>query len=217
MRWAGRGAAGEQMDAKKEETISSLVASGYLRSPRIIAAMRKIRREDFLPEEMKPHAWEDRPLPIGFGQTISAPHMYAIMLEAAQVREGDRVLEVGAGSGYGAALLSFLAGKNGKVYSIELVQKLAAFAKRNIAASGMKATIIEGDGKEGYPEAAPYGRILVTAAAEELPPALEQQLAEGGRLVAPIGSLFQTLFLLEKKNGRLVPSPILPVLFVPLR
>ncbi|MCX8194695.1 MAG: protein-L-isoaspartate O-methyltransferase [Candidatus Micrarchaeota archaeon] len=200
-----------------EEVIQNLISCGYLRSEKVIQAMRKIPRADFLPPEARPYACEDRPLPIGFGQTISAPHMYAIMLEAAQVQEGNKVLEVGAGSGYGAALLSFLAGKKGKVYSIEVVPQLAEFARKNIQKSKMHAVIIEGDGKQGYPEEAPYDRILVTAAAISLPAPLLLQLAEGGRMLAPIGGLFQELVLLEKTKSGILQRSLLPVLFVPLR
>ena len=201
---------------QKEETLASLIAVGYLKSRRVVSAMKAVRREDFLPQEMKPHALEDHPLPIGFEQTISAPHMYAFMLEVAQIRKGDRILEIGAGSGYGAALLSFLAGKKGKVYSVEVVPELALFARQNIAKSGMKATVIEGDGKKGHPAAAPYDEILVTAAAESIPPALVEQLAEGGKMLIPVGRFFQELLLVEKLKSGVKATPLLPVVFVPL-
>ncbi len=202
---------------QQEETLANLISAGYLKTPKIIEAMKKIRRENFLPDEMKLHAWEDHPLPIGFGQTISAPHMYSIMLEAAKIAPGDNVLEVGAGSGYGAALLSFLVGNKGKVYSIELVHELVGLAKKNIAASHMDATVIEGDGKKGHAKAAPYDKILVTAAAESIPPSLAEQLKIGGRLLIPVGRFFQELLLVEKKKSGPEATSILPVVFVPLR
>ena len=200
----------------QEETLAHLVSAGYLKSKRVIEAMKAIRREDFLPEQMKLHAWEDHPLPIGFGQTISAPHMYAFMLEAAQIRQGDKILEIGTGSGYGAALLSCLAGKKGKVYSIEVVHELVGFARSNLATAGLKTTIIEGDGWHGYPAEAPYDKILVTAACESIPAPLVTQLKDNGRMLLPIGRFFQDLLLVEKKAGRTKETPILPVIFVPL-
>ncbi len=201
----------------QEETLAHLVSAGYLKSKRVIHAMEAIRREDFLPEEMKMHAWEDHPLPIGFGQTMSAPHMYAFMAEAANVSQGEKILEVGTGSGYGAALLSFLAGKKGKVCSIELVPELAGFARKNIAKSGMAAEVIEGDGSEGYPRAAPYGKIIVTAACDAVPPQLLAQLKAEGKMLVPVGRFFQDLLLVEKtKEGKIEETRLLPVMFVPL-
>jgi protein-L-isoaspartate(D-aspartate) O-methyltransferase len=200
----------------KEETLSSLILRGYLRSGRVIEAMRAVPREDFVPPGARKYAWEDHPLPIGFGQTISAPHMYAIMLEAAQIREGDRVLEVGAGSGYGAALLSFLAGKKGRVVSVELVPELAKFADANVRKAGLEAEVVAGDGAAGHGKGAPYDRILVTAACGKVPPALVAQLKRGGRMLVPVGSIFQELMLIEKTGAGEKVTPLLPVQFVPL-
>ena len=200
----------------QEETLARLVSGGYLKAERIIEAMRAIRREDFVPLAMRPYAWEDHPLPIGNGQTISAPHMYAIMLETAEIKIGDRVLEIGTGSGYGAALLSFLTGKKGKVYSIEVVHALAGSARKNLARSGLDATIIEADGRQGYPPGAPYDRILVTAASENVPTALVEQLKLGGKMLIPVGKYFQELMLVEKSKSGVDINPILPVVFVPL-
>lgn len=200
----------------QEETLARLVSDGYLKAERIIGAMRVIRRENFVPLAMRPYAWDDRPLPIGNGQTISAPHMYAIMLETAEIKPGYRVLEIGTGSGYGAALLSFLAGKAGKVYSMEIVHALADSARGNLARSGLDATIIEADGRQGYPQGAPYDRILVTASSESVPPALLEQLKVGGKMLIPVGSHFQELMLVEKSKSGVEMKPILSVVFVPL-
>lgn len=200
----------------QEETLARLVSEGYLKAERIIEAMRAIKREDFVPLQMRPYAWEDHPLPIGHGQTISAPHMYAIMLETAGIRPGDRVLEIGAGSGYGAALLSFLAGKKGKVYSMEVVHALADSARKNLARSGLGATVIEADGRQGYPQGAPYDRIMVTASSESVPSALLEQLKVGGKMLIPVGSHFQELMLVEKSKSGVNIKPILSVVFVPL-
>ena len=187
-----------------------------LKSEPIITAMKSIPRENFLPEGMKQFASDDTPLPIGFGQAISAPHMYAYMLEAAQIKPGDRVLEIGAGSGYGAALLSFLTGKKGKVISMEAVPQLAAFAKANIARARMQVEIMEGDGYDGFEKGAPYDKILVTAACDTIPPALLGQLKIGGKLIIPIGGAFQDLILVEKTELGLKTTQLLPVIFVPL-
>ncbi|MCX8174739.1 MAG: protein-L-isoaspartate(D-aspartate) O-methyltransferase [Candidatus Micrarchaeota archaeon] len=202
--------------ASKEQTLSNLILSGYLKSKPVILAMRKLSRELFLPASQRPFAWEDRPLPIGFGQTISAPHMYAFMLEAAQIKPGMRILEIGAGSGYGAALLSLLAGKKGEVISLEIVPELAAFAQDNLKKAGCKAQVVCCDGYEGYPQKAPFDRILVTAACEHMPPALPSQLKLGGKMLIPVGKFFQELLLVEKTQQGIFQKPILPVLFVPL-
>lgn len=202
--------------ASKEETLSALLSRGYLKSKPVISAMGKIRRELFVPENMREFAWDDSPLPIGYGQTISAPHMYAFMLEAAQIRQGDCVLEIGTGSGYGAALLSVLAGRKGKVYSVELVPELAERAKSNLRKAGCHAEVIEGDGYHGHAAKAPYDRILVTAACESVPQPLVSQLKVGGRMLLPVGSLFQDLLLVEKTAAGVRQQPILPVMFVPL-
>ena len=200
----------------KEETLARLVSDGYLKTDRVIEAMRTVKREEFVPLPMRPYSWEYHPLPIGHGQTISAPHMYAIMLENARIGPGDRVLEIGTGSGYGSALISFLAGKKGKVFSLEVVHALADSARKNLARAGLDATIIEADGRQGYPPGAPYDRILVTASSENVPSALLEQLKIGGRMLIPVGSHFQELLLLEKSKTGVDIKPILPVVFVPL-
>ena len=135
--------------------------------------------------------------------------MYAFMLEAAQIRQGDKILEIGTGSGYGAALLSVLAGKKGKVFTVESIPQLAAFAAGNLKKAACKAEVIEGDGYFGYPPAAPYDRILVTAACEEIPPALLNQLKVGGRMLIPVGKFFQNLILVEKAKSGVRQLPIL--------
>jgi len=179
-------------------------------------AMRKVPRELFVPRQLRPSAWSDVPLPIGYGQTISAPHMYAFMLEAARIKEGENILEIGAGSGYGAALLSLLAGKKGKVFSVEVVPQLVRFAQRNLKKAGCAATVIQGDGSEGHPKEAPYDKIIVTAACESIPQPLVEQLKAGGLMLVPVGRFFQNLLLVEKTQSGTRTIPLLPVLFVPL-
>ena len=200
----------------QEETLSHLISQGYLHSPKIIEAMEKIRREDFLPPEMRRFAWDDHPLPIGFGQTISAPHMYAFMLEAANVKPGDNVLEIGTGSGYGAALLSFLCGKKGKVTSIERISGLVEFAEKNLEKCELRADVLQGDGSKGYDKNAPYDKIIVTAACDSIPPALVEQLKTGGKLLIPVGIYFQDLILVEKSGSGIKETALMPVIFVPL-
>jgi protein-L-isoaspartate(D-aspartate) O-methyltransferase len=178
-----------------------------------------VDRGFFVPENEKGFAYYDTAIPIGYGQTISAPAVVAFMLEALDVREGMKVLEVGAGSGYNCALLSVLAGAAGKVVSVERVPELAELARANIAASGIGMGNIEimvGDGSGGYAPEAPYDRIIVTAALPslDLGHPLVAQLGEKGKMVAPVGEYVQDLVLFEKGSGSM--RRILPVMFVPL-
>lgn len=205
-----------------KQLINSFIRSGLLKTPKIISAFRSIKREDFVPFPYRQHAWLDAPLPIGHGATISAPHMYAIMLEAAHLKEGQKVLEIGAGSGYGAALIAYVVGRSGKVYSIERVRELAEFASKNIAYAGIRnAFVIHGDGKLGYAPCAPYARIFVTAeCSHSTLQNLFAQLDEGGILLAPVRQSLEgpaVLRLYCKSDGRILAiSELGPVMFVPL-
>jgi len=183
---------------------------------RVLAAMRSVPRHAFVPEPELDDAYEDHPLPIGCGQTISQPFIVAYMCELARLAPADRVLEVGTGSGYHAAVISRLVAW---VYSVEIVEVLAARAAQTIARLGYdNITVRQGDGYFGWEEEAPFDAIIVTAAAEEIPPPLLRQLAEGGRLVIPVGHpLFtQELVLVEKVDGELQRRDLIPVRFVPL-
>jgi protein-L-isoaspartate(D-aspartate) O-methyltransferase len=185
-------------------------------SARVLEAMAKVPRERFMPDDVRGFAYEDTPLYLGHGQTISAPSMVAIMCDVLDVREGNRVLDVGTGWGYHAALLSVLADQ-GTVYSMERIPELAEDARKILKELGFNnVTVITGDGSEGLPEHAPYDRINVAAAAPQVPPALAEQLAEGGRLVVPVGRYLQELILVEKKNGKIQTSEKGGVAFVPL-
>ena len=180
-------------------------------------AMEKIDRGFFVPEELRNSAYEDRPLPIGHGQTISAPGVVALMCSKLDVREGMTVLEVGTGSGYQTAILAELVGEKGKVITTERVPELVEIAKKNIAKLERKYANIEFiccDGTLGAPELAPYDRISVTAAAPSIPEPLVRQLAQDGKLIVPVGKYFQDLLLYDKKSGAIVN--LLPVVFVPL-
>jgi protein-L-isoaspartate(D-aspartate) O-methyltransferase len=200
--------------------VKELKALGYIVSKEVEEAMLAIPREVFVPEDQRPFAYEDRPLPIGFGQTISAPSVVARMTELLQVRKGQKVLEVGTGSGYQASILAWLVGEKGHVWTIERIPELAARAKGAIESIGLgdRVTVIVGDGSLGYPEAAPYDRVIVTAAAPRPPHSLLSQLSVNGRMVIPIGGRSsQVLTVFEKKGPDSYEEFYdLEVLFVPL-
>ena len=181
----------------------------------VLRAMRAVPRHRFVPERYAPNAYEDRPLPIGYGQTISQPYIVAYMTELIRPRPGQRVLEVGAGSGYQAAVLAEIVDS---VFTIEIVPELAeAVAGRFTALGYDKVTVKQADGYHGWAEHAPFDAIVVTAAAEHVPPPLIEQLKEGGWMIIPVGSPFftQTLMLIEKKDGEVRTRNLIPVRFVP--
>jgi len=183
--------------------------------PRVLEALRSVPRHEFVPREVSHLAYANRPLPIGLGQTISQPFIVALMTDLLQVKPGDRVLEVGTGSGYQAAVLALLARE---VYSIEIVPELARSAAVTLSRLGHAnvATRI-GDGYQGWEEHAPYDGIMVTAAPNHVPPALVAQLKPGGRLVIPVGETFQDLMVIAKAaDGTTTSKRIIPVRFVPL-
>jgi protein-L-isoaspartate(D-aspartate) O-methyltransferase len=181
---------------------------------RVLEAIEAVPREAFVPAQMRDMAWSNRPLPIGENQTISQPLVVARMCELLELRPEDRVLDVGTGSGYHAAVLARLAGH---VFSVERHRSLSAQAARNLDAAGIEnVTLLVGDGSKGYPEEAPYAAINVAAAASGgVPAALEQQLAPGGRLVAPVGDAKQRLMVACRTDG-VEHSELEPVQFVPL-
>jgi len=182
----------------------------------VLEAMSRVPREQFVPSQLRDRAYEDLPLPIGLGQTISAPHMVAIMCDLLDVSPGMKILEVGGGSGYHAAVLAVLVGPEGQVYSVERMPDLAAAARRNLQAAGIdNVTVVEGDGSLGLPEHAPYDRISVAAAAPRIPEPLKEQLRVGGKLILPVGGGSQELILVTRKNGFTVEEKM-GVVFVPL-
>jgi protein-L-isoaspartate(D-aspartate) O-methyltransferase len=211
-----------------EKLIQNLIKEGVLRSPRVIETMRRVPREKFLPENMRYYGAVDTPLPIGFGQTASAPHMVSIMNEALQLDVGSKVLEIGAGSGWHAATIAELIAPKtaprsewGHVYTLEIVQELAEFARKSIMNGGYgdRVSIIHGDGSIGYAEKAPYDRILVTAAAPDVPKPLIDQLKPTGIMLIPVGSLslFQNLIKITKgTDGKTKQENLGGVAFVPL-
>jgi len=200
------------MDARSRMVAEQIAARG-VRAPRVLDALRRVPREVFVPDDQG-SAYEDRPIPIGYGQTISQPYIVGYMTEALQVEPSHRVLEIGTGCGYQTAVLAELAEQ---VYSIEVLAVLAERARRTL--DGLGYTNVEirvGDGHAGWPEQAPFDRILAAAAPPEIPPALLDQLADGGILVIPVGVDNQELRVLQKHADRLELLSTLGVRFVPM-
>ena len=194
--------------------VADQIRARGVRDPRVLAAMARVPREQFVPAELRHEAYADRPLPIGRGQTISQPYIVAYMTEALKLEPAHRVLEVGTGCGYQTAVLAEIARE---VYSIEVIDELAARARGTLDALGYKNVEVRaGDGHDGWPEHAPFDRILVAAAPPEIPPALIQQLVEGGILVIPVGVGEQELRVLQKHGDRIELLATLPVRFVPM-
>jgi len=201
----------------RNDLIKMLMAEKLLRSRRVIKAFEDVPRENFLPDSLKGLAYSDTPLPIPGGQTISAPHMVAVMSEYLDVKANHKILEIGTGSGYQAAILSRMA-LRGKVYTLEVVLELTDFAKKNLA--GYKnVRVFSGDGSIGLPEYVPYDRIIATAGCPGIPRPWMDQLKEGGKIVAPVGGMYeQRLILVEKKDGKILETDLnFPCVFVPLR
>jgi len=182
---------------------------------RTLRAMAKVPREKFVAKELQARAYEDRPLPIGYGQTISQPFIVAFMTQELKPKPTDRILEVGTGSGYQAAVLAELVAE---VYTIEIVKPLAESAEVRLRELGYKNVHVKaGDGYKGWREHAPFDAIIVTAAPDHVPQPLVEQLKEGGRMIIPVGKTFaQELYLLEKRGGVVKQTAVIPVKFVPL-
>jgi protein-L-isoaspartate(D-aspartate) O-methyltransferase len=183
--------------------------------PRVLRAMTKVQRQDFVVKELRARAYEDHPLPIGYGQTISQPFIVAFMTQELKPKPTDRVLEIGTGSGYQAAVLAELVAE---VYTIEIVKPLAQEAEIRLRELGYRTVHVKaGDGYKGWPEHAPFDAIIVTAAPDHVPQPLVEQLKEGGRMIIPVGKTFaQELYLLEKHGGVVKQTAVIPVKFVPL-
>lgn len=203
-------------DADAAHMVESQLRRAGISDTRVLAAMRKVPRHRFVPGDQQAAAYDDRPLPIGFGQTISQPYIVAFMTEALALSPTDVVLEIGTGSGYQAAVLGELARE---VYTIEIVPDLAERARRTLEALAYRHVHVRsGDGYRGWPEHAPFAKIIVTAAPDEVPPALLDQLAMGGTMVVPVGSQsgVQELRVLKQTERGVITERSLPVRFVPM-
>jgi protein-L-isoaspartate(D-aspartate) O-methyltransferase len=211
---AAAGAAEDRLAAARARMVSEQIAARGVKDARVLDAMRTVERHQFVPEAERREAYDDHPLPIGHRQTISQPYIVALMTELAQVGPGERVLEIGTGSGYQAAILSVLAKE---VWTIEIVEPLAREAADRLARLGYRnVTVRAGDGYAGWPEKAPFDAILLTAAPPEIPAPLLAQLAPGGRLVAPVGDFSQDLVVVERTPSGDRTRRVAPVLFVPM-
>ena len=208
--------------ARRKAMVAEILADyrmhgGTAADPRVMEAMGRVPRHEFVPPQLVPRAYENRPLPIGEEQTISQPYIVALMTDLARVGKGARVLEVGTGSGYQAAILADM---GATVFSIEIVASLAKSARERLARLGYRdIEVLTGDGYEGIPSRAPFDAILVTAGASHVPPALVRQLRAGGRIVIPVGDPMgsQELTVVEKAaDGTVSTRRVLPVRFVPL-
>lgn len=203
------------------EKLRKLLVEGlefFVQDDKVLRAMLRVPRHRFVPEYNQRVAYTDSPLEIGHGQTISAPHMVAIMCEILELSEGHKVLEIGAGSGYNAAVMAELVGKTGHIYTVERIESLVDFAKKNLKENGYhNVTVLLENGSMGYPRYAPYDRIVVTCAAPYIPDTLLEQLKPGGIMVIPVGSYFQELIRVKKDSeGKICEEKIGDVIFVPM-
>ncbi len=207
----------EHWDAARRRMVAEQIAGAGrgITNSRVLEVMGKVPRHEFVPESQRAKAYADIPLPIGQGQTISQPYIVAFMTERLDPRKTDRVLEIGTGSGYQAAVLAELVAQ---VYTIEIIEDLSKRATADLKRLGHTNVFTRfGDGYRGWPEAAPFDAIIVTCAPDKIPEPLVQQLKEGGRMIIPVGQAgSQDLVMLKKQGGKLEKKSVLPVLFVPM-
>ena len=201
-----------------QQLINLLIQEGYLKSPAIIKAFKKIDRADFVSPETLNEAYGNYPLPIGLGQTISQPATVAFMLELLQAQAGDKVLDVGSGSGWQTALLAELVGPKGQVIGLEIKDELVKLAQDNLVNYNYQnIKLVKGNGWQGLPDEAPFDKIIIAAAASEVPQALKEQLSESGRLIAPIGQGSQDIVVIDKiSQNRFKETRYPGFVFVPL-
>ncbi|MFH1679967.1 MAG: protein-L-isoaspartate(D-aspartate) O-methyltransferase [Candidatus Eisenbacteria bacterium] len=204
----------ERFEKRRHAMVQKQIEARGVKDPRVLEAMRDVPRHRFVPPDLAGSAYEDYPLPIGYDQTISQPYIVAAMTELLDLEPGEKVLEIGTGSGYQAAVLAEI---TERVFSIEIVPELAEAALRNLRAEGYDSVQVRaGDGYRGWPEEAPFQGIIVTAAPDHVPQPLIDQLDEGGRLVIPVGDVYQELVVLRKENGEIRRRTVIPVRFVPM-
>jgi protein-L-isoaspartate(D-aspartate) O-methyltransferase len=201
-------------DAMRERMIDTQIRARDVHDAAVLQAMRRVPRHVFVPDDVRPFAYDDRPLPIGRGQTISQPYIVAYMTQALQLAPAHKVLEIGTGSGYQAAVLAEIVSD---VYSIEIVPELAETARRTLAEAGYRNVLVRtGNGYQGWPERAPFDRIIVTAAPPEIPQALVDQLAVGGVMVVPVGTEYQEMVVISKTPSGVTQQRTIEVRFVPM-
>ncbi len=206
----------DEYEAQRDAMVNTLAEEGVISSERVMEAMKTVPRHQFVPRGQVASAYDDAPLPIGEGQTITAPSVVGMMTEALEPRPTDRVLEIGTGSGYQAAVLAELVRH---VYTIEIIEELAVSAKNRLEGLDYtNITVRHGDGYEGWPEHAPFDRIIVTAAPEEIPQTLIDQLKDGGLMIIPIAEdgWAQKLYLVEKDGDQITKTELADVIFVPM-
>jgi len=204
-----------QLRKMRNDMVDTQIKARGIDDERVLQAMRDVPRHNFVPQEELSGAYDDNPLPIGYGQTISQPYIVAYMTAMLSLHGNERVLEIGTGSGYQAAVLSVL---TKEVFSIEIVEPLCQQARTKLDSLGYKnVRVLCGDGYQGWPEHAPFDAVIITAAAKEIPDPLVEQLKVSGRLIMPVGAFFQELVLLRKKaDGKIETSKLIPVRFVPM-
>ena len=204
----------DKWQSARDRMIETQIRARDVQNPTVLKAMARVPRHLFVPADMQPFAYDDRPLPIGLGQTISQPFIVAYMTDALQLDARHAVLEIGTGSGYQAAVLGEIAKQ---IYTIEIVPDLAARARRTLAEAGYRNVDVRtGNGYLGLPELAPFDRIIVTAAPPEIPQTLVEQLAVGGIMVAPVGTSNQEMVIVTKTTSGVVQKRTIPVRFVPM-
>ncbi len=198
----------------RKDMVEQQIKHRGIKDLRVLEAVSKVKRHLYVPENLQQFAYADEPLPIGYGQTISQPYIVAYMTAALQLEKDDHVLEIGTGSGYQAAILAEIVSQ---VYTIEIVEPLALASKKNLFRNGYRNIHFKiGDGYQGWPEAAPFDAIIVTAAPPQIPQPLIDQLKEGGRMIIPVGIGYQKLILITRENGKVKKESLLPVRFVPM-
>ena len=202
---------------KKEGALQYIIGQGYLKTPRVIKAFREVPREKFILEKYKKYAYADTPLPMLHGQTISQPLIVAYMTEKLDVHDKQKILEIGAGSGYQAAILSVL-NSHGKIFTVEIVKELAQYAREKLK-DYKNVKVIDGDGSLGLPKHAPFDRIIATCACRNIPTPWLEQLDKKGKMVVPVGgSFFQRLLMYEKKKTKVEETDLsMACAFVPLK
>jgi len=198
----------------REKMVETQIKARGVKDPRVLSALLKVERHRFVSEEYLNSAYSDQPLPIGEGQTISQPYIVALMTELLELKGNEKVLEIGTGSGYQAAILAELAKE---VYTIEIIEPLASMAKNRLLQLGYQNIKVKaGDGYLGWPEAAPFDAIIITCAPDHIPEPLIEQLKEGGCMALPVGAYAQELKKIVKRSGKIETTNIIPVVFVPM-